>query len=54
MQKLSKQPSSKGPAEMFTGDVYFDVVYRGEEPSRTRVNVVRFAPGLRPARNRMG
>jgi hypothetical protein len=22
----SKQPSTKGPAEMFTGDVWFDVV----------------------------
>jgi quercetin dioxygenase-like cupin family protein len=49
VQKLQKQPSTKGPAEMFTGDVYFDVVYRGEEPSRMRVNVVRFAPCARTA-----
>ena len=49
MEKLSKQPSTKGPAEMFTGDVYFDVVCRGEEPSRMRVNVVRFAPCARTA-----
>ena len=49
MQKLSKQPSAKGPAEMFTGDVYFDVVYKGDEPSRMRVNVVRFAPCARTA-----
>ena len=29
---------------MFTGDVYFDVIARGVEPSRMRVNTVRFAP----------
>jgi hypothetical protein len=26
---------------MFTGDVYFDVIIQGEEPSRVRVNTVR-------------
>jgi hypothetical protein len=25
-------PSTKGPAEMFTGDVWFDVIAKGEEP----------------------
>jgi quercetin dioxygenase-like cupin family protein len=44
-----KQPSAKGPEEMFTGDVWFDVIARGEEPSRLRVNVVRFSPGARTA-----
>lgn len=34
---------------MFTGDVWYDVVARGEEPSRVRINVVRFAPGARTA-----
>jgi hypothetical protein len=34
MQLLPKHPSAKGPDEMFTGDVYFDVIARGEEPSR--------------------
>ena len=48
----SKQPSIKGPAEMFTGDVWFDVIARGEEPSRIRVNIVRFAPGARNAWHR--
>ncbi|MEV0388507.1 cupin domain-containing protein [Nonomuraea sp. NPDC050643] len=52
MEILPKQPSAKGPAEMFTGDVWFDVVYRGEEPSRMRVNVVRFSPGARTAWHR--
>lgn len=44
-----KEPSQKGPAQHFTGDVWFDVVARGEEPSRLRVNRVRFAPGARSA-----
>jgi hypothetical protein len=34
---LPKQPSTKGPAEMFTGDVWFDVIAKGEAPSRMRV-----------------
>jgi quercetin dioxygenase-like cupin family protein len=34
---------------MFTGDVWFDVIAKGEEPSRMRVNMVRFAPCARTA-----
>lgn len=49
MDVLPVQPSVKGPAEMFTGDVYFDVIAKGEEPSRMRVNTVRFAPCARTA-----
>jgi quercetin dioxygenase-like cupin family protein len=49
MEILSKQPTVKAPAETFTGDAWFDVIARGEEPSRIRVNVVRFAPGARNA-----
>jgi quercetin dioxygenase-like cupin family protein len=52
MEILSKQPSTKGPAEMFTGDVWFDVIYRGAEPSRIRVNIVRFSPCARTAWHR--
>ncbi len=52
MEKQEKQPSAKGPAELFTGDVWFDVIAKGEEPSRMRVNVVRFAPGARTAWHR--
>jgi quercetin dioxygenase-like cupin family protein len=44
-----KKPSNKGPAEMFTGDVWFDVIAKGEDPSRLRVNMVRFAPGAHTA-----
>ena len=49
MQKTPERISTKGPAEMFTGDVYFDVIAKGEEPSRLRVNTVRFAPCARSA-----
>jgi quercetin dioxygenase-like cupin family protein len=49
VEVLSKQPSVKGPSEMFTGDVWFDVIARGEEPSRMRVNAVHFAPYARTA-----
>jgi quercetin dioxygenase-like cupin family protein len=48
--ELLKQPQTgKGPAEAFAGDVWFDVIYRGEEPSRARANMVKFAPGARTA-----
>jgi quercetin dioxygenase-like cupin family protein len=46
------QPSTKGSAEMFTGDVYLDVIVKGEEPSRMRVNHVRFARSARTAWHR--
>ncbi len=49
MQNLPKQPTVKAPPETFTGDAWFDVIVRGEAPSRVRVNVVRFAPGARNA-----
>ena len=49
MELLKQPPTGQGPAEMFAGDVWFDVIYRGEEPSRARVNVVKFAPGARTA-----
>jgi quercetin dioxygenase-like cupin family protein len=49
MEILSKQPTTKGPEQMFTGDVWFDVIAKGEPPSRLRVNTVRFAPAARTA-----
>jgi quercetin dioxygenase-like cupin family protein len=49
MELLSKQPTAKGPADMFTGDVWFDVIAKGEPPSRLRINSVHFAPGARTA-----
>jgi quercetin dioxygenase-like cupin family protein len=49
MEIVSKQPTTKGPAEWFTGDVYFDVIARAPEPARARVNIVRFMPCARTA-----
>jgi quercetin dioxygenase-like cupin family protein len=49
MHLLPKQPTGKAPADRFTGDAYIDVVVQGQEPSRVRVSVVRFAPGARNA-----
>jgi quercetin dioxygenase-like cupin family protein len=43
------QPSAKGPAEWFTGDVWIDAIARGAEPSRIRVSAVHFTPGARTA-----
>jgi quercetin dioxygenase-like cupin family protein len=44
-----QQPTTKAPADTFTGDAWYDVIANGREPSRIRVNVVRFAPGARNA-----
>jgi quercetin dioxygenase-like cupin family protein len=44
-----ERPSSKGPVERFSGEVWLDAIAQGEEPSRVRVNRVRFAPGARTA-----
>src|SRR6267378_232263 len=49
MEFLKKQPTGKGPAGIFIGDAWIDVIAHGEPPSRIRVNVVRFAPGARNA-----
>lgn len=49
MESVTKQPSAKGPKEMFTGDVYYDVIAAGALPSRLRVNAVHFAPCARTA-----
>jgi quercetin dioxygenase-like cupin family protein len=49
MEIMPKQPTAKGPAEWFTGEVWIDAVARGEEPSRVRVSAVRFTPGARTA-----
>jgi quercetin dioxygenase-like cupin family protein len=49
MEIQPKPPTAKAPGDRFTGDAWVDVVARGEQPSRIRVNVVRFAPGARNA-----
>jgi quercetin dioxygenase-like cupin family protein len=49
VERIEKQPTVKGPAEMFTGDVFFNAIARGEGESRLRVNTVRFTPCARTA-----
>jgi quercetin dioxygenase-like cupin family protein len=44
-----KPPTGRGPDEWFTGEVFMDPIVRGEEPSRVRVNAVRFTPSARTA-----
>ncbi|MFD3655297.1 cupin domain-containing protein [Streptomyces sp. NPDC058620] len=47
MEFVRQQPTSKAPADWFTGDVWWDVIVAGQEPSRMRANLVRFSPGAR-------
>ena len=49
MEILDKQPTTKGGADRFMGDVWLDQIIQGSPPSRVRVSVVRFAPGARNA-----
>jgi len=49
LQIQPRQPSVKGPDQMFSGDVWIDSVTSGQEPSRIRVNIVHFAPSARTA-----
>jgi quercetin dioxygenase-like cupin family protein len=49
MEIRPKPTTVKAPAETFIGDAWFDVIARGEAPSRVRVTLVRFAPGTRNA-----
>lgn len=47
MEFIKQQPTSKALADWFTGDVWWDVIVAGQEPSRMRANLVRFSPGAR-------
>ncbi len=49
MERIPATSTTRATADWFTGDVYYDVIARGEEPSRIRVNTVRFTPGARTA-----
>ena len=43
------QPSRKGPAEWFSGDVAIDPLFEAPEPARVRGASVTFQPGARTA-----
>lgn len=49
MEQPSKPPTTKGPAETFTGDVWVDPITRGLPPSQLNVAAVHFSPGARSA-----
>ncbi len=49
MEISPKPPTVKGPAENFTGDVWFDPITRGLTPSQLSVAAVRFSPGAHTA-----
>ena len=49
IQRAGSQPSSKGPAEWFTGTVRIDPLYGIEAPSAMAGNIVTFEPGARTA-----
>jgi quercetin dioxygenase-like cupin family protein len=50
MEIEAPQPTSKGPAERFTGDVWVDAVAQQRpQPHRMAAGIVRFAPGARTA-----
>ena len=53
MKLLDQQPSTKAPAQLFTGDAWWNVIYAGQEPSRARLNIVRFAQVLVPTGTRI-
>lgn len=47
MERRPTGPTMKMPAQAFTGDVYANAIYRGQEPSRMIATLVRFTPGAR-------
>ncbi len=49
MEQRPKQPTGKGPAEWFTGDVWIDPITQGEPPSQLNMGAVHFPPGARTA-----
>lgn len=49
IKRSGSRPSSKGPAEYFTGTVRIDPVIEAPEPARVRGASVTFEPGARTA-----
>ncbi|MGO4649473.1 cupin domain-containing protein [Nocardia sp. 2YAB30] len=52
MRVLPSTPTTKGPAQRFTGEVWVDMIPQAPDPSRLRGGVVRFAPCARTAWHR--
>jgi quercetin dioxygenase-like cupin family protein len=49
IKRRGSQPSSKGPAENFTGNVRIDPLFEAPDPARARGASVTFEPGARTA-----
>jgi quercetin dioxygenase-like cupin family protein len=49
IERCGSQPSSKGPAEWFTGTVRIDPLFQPKNPSRAGGASVTFEPGARTA-----
>ena len=49
MEIQPKQPSMKGPADWFTGDVWIDPIVQPEGDSALSIGAVHFHPGARTA-----
>ena len=49
IKRIESQPTSKGPAEWFTGSVRIQPLFEGPDPARARGARVTFAPGARTA-----
>lgn len=52
MKRLPIRPTVRASSDTFVGEAWYDMIARGEEPSRLRVSIVRFAPGARNAWHR--
>ena len=49
IKRCGSQPSGKGPAEFFTGNVRIDPLFEAPDPARARGASVTFEPGARTA-----
>jgi quercetin dioxygenase-like cupin family protein len=49
IKRIGSQPSSKGPADWFTGTVRIDSPFQASEPARVGGATVTFEPGARTA-----
>ena len=49
IKRVGTQPSSKGPAEWFTGSVRIDPLFQAHNPARAAGASVTFEPGARTA-----
>jgi quercetin dioxygenase-like cupin family protein len=49
IKRSGSQPSTKGPADYFTGTVRIDAPFAGEDPARVGGATVTFEPGARTA-----